>query len=208
MARTEGALAHLIVAAVAAVLMTAPAGYAAAEDRQESGGRLTADQKKHKIAEIRKIRDKTLARLYREKPEARAEIARAVGYAVFDASRLNMFLLVGASGYGVLVDNTTRKETFMSMTRARTGPGVGYKSFRQVLVFNSRALFDRFRSVGVDLSTVNVATVKVGSKGASIDGAVSLNPGLSVYQMTDRGLLLQANWGGVAYLPDLELNTP
>jgi hypothetical protein len=29
---------------------------------------------------------------------------------------------------------------------------------------------------------------------------------LSVYQITGRGAMLQANWGGVAYLPDGELN--
>ena len=29
---------------------------------------------------------------------------------------------------------------------------------------------------------------------------------MSVYQITDRGALLQANWGGVTYLPDSELN--
>jgi len=36
--------------------------------------------------------------------------------------------------------------------------------------------------------------------------AVSLDPMVSVYQLTDRGVLLQANWGGMAYLPDGDLN--
>ena len=29
---------------------------------------------------------------------------------------------------------------------------------------------------------------------------------LTVSQITDSGALLQANWGGVAYLPDTEIN--
>jgi hypothetical protein len=39
-----------------------------------------------------------------------------------------------------------------------------------------------------------------------LDGSTSFNPMLSVYQVTDSGMLLQANWGGVAYLPDGTLN--
>jgi hypothetical protein len=41
-----------------------------------------------------------------------------------------------------------------------------------------------------------------------LDGTVSFNPQLVVYQITDSGAMLQANWGGVAYLPDTELNAP
>ena len=40
----------------------------------------------------------------------------------------------------------------------------------------------------------------------TLDGSTSFNPSLSVYQITDSGALLQANWGGVAYTPDSELN--
>jgi hypothetical protein len=46
-----------------------------------------------------------------------------------------------------------------------------------------------------------------GDKGMVLDGSVSFNPELSVYQITDKGMLLQANWGGVGYLPDSDLNT-
>ena len=50
------------------------------------------------------------------------------------------------------------------------------------------------------------ATMKMGGKGTSLDGTVSFNPELSVYVMTDSGLLLQANWGGLAYYPEADLN--
>jgi lipid-binding SYLF domain-containing protein len=159
-----------------------------------------------KRAERRKLRDDTLAKLYEGKPEVRDEIAKAEGYAVFDGTQLNLLLYVGASGQGILVDNKGGGETFMGMKRAGTGPGVGYKDYRQVMVFKSRALFDQFRTAGADVSASADATMKVGGAGGSLDGNVSFNPELSVYQITDRGLLLQANWGGVAYYPDSELN--
>jgi hypothetical protein len=48
--------------------------------------------------------------------------------------------------------------------------------------------------------------MKIGEKGIAIAPNISFNPLLSLYQITDRGALLQANWGGVAYLPDPDLN--
>jgi lipid-binding SYLF domain-containing protein len=166
----------------------------------------SADVEK-KRAERRALRDETLEKLYKDKPEVRDEIAKAEGYAVFDGSQVNVVLYVGASGQGILVDNKKGgAETFMTMKRAGAGPGVGYKDYKQIMVFKNRALFDQFKTVGADVSASADATIKTGGKGSSFDGSVSFNPQLSVYQMTDRGLMLQANWGGVAYYPDTDLN--
>ena len=155
---------------------------------------------------LRKLRADTLEDFYSTKPELKAEVERAVGYAVFDASQVNVVLFVGGLGGGVLVENATGKEVFMKMTRAGTGPGVGYKSFRQLLVFKDKTLFDTFKTLGADVGASADATMKIGDKGVSVAPNTSFNPLLSVYQITDRGALLQANWGGVAYLPDGDLN--
>jgi lipid-binding SYLF domain-containing protein len=194
-----GALAALIFTGCASA---PPAG---SSPQARTDKQVSAEVVKKRV-ERRKLRDDTLAQLYTGKPEVRDEIAKAVGYAVFDGTQLNLVLYVGASGQGILVDNKDDAETFMLMKRAGTGPGVGYKDYRQIMVFKSRALFDQFRSVGADVSASADAAAKVGGKGSAFDGSVSFNPELSVYQITDRGLLLQANWGGVAYYPDSDLN--
>jgi lipid-binding SYLF domain-containing protein len=155
---------------------------------------------------LRKLRDETRDDFYATKPEVKDEVANAVGYAVFDASQVNLVLFVGGLGAGMLVENESGKETFMRMKRAGTGPGVGYKSFRQLMVFKDHSLFDNFRRLGADVGASADATMKIGEKGVTVDLNVSFNPLLSVYQITDRGALLQANWGGVAYLPDADLN--
>ena len=155
---------------------------------------------------VRKIRDEALEDFYATKPEIKEEVAKAIGYAVFDASQVNILLFVGGLGEGMLVENATGKETFMTMKRAGTGPGVGYKKFRQLMVFKDRSLFDNFRKLGADIGASADATMKIGGKGVAVDPNVSFNPLLSVYQITDRGALLQANWGGVAYAPDADLN--
>jgi lipid-binding SYLF domain-containing protein len=177
------------------------------------GAEATANKSKMSAAEatkkrdaLRKIRDDALADFYATKPEIKDELAKAVGYAVFDASQVNILLFVGGLGEGVLVENGTGEETFMKMTRAGTGPGIGYKSFRQLMVFKDRSLFDNFRKLGADVGASADATMKIGGKGVAVDPNVSFNPLLSIYQITDRGALLQANWGGVAYAPDADLN--
>ena len=63
----------------------------------------------------------------------------------------------------------------------------------------------RVRALDVGASA-DATFKRSGSAGLTLDGSSSFNPSLSVYQITDSGLLLQANWGGVAYLPDSELN--
>ncbi|QJR10838.1 hypothetical protein DSM104443_01908 [Usitatibacter rugosus] len=169
-------------------------------------GGISADAAAKRRAAIQEMRDESLKQFYANKAELREELKGAVGYGVFDASQVNLLLYVGAVGSGVLVDKDG-KETFMKVTRAGTGPGVGYKTYRQLLVFKDQGLFDTFRTLGADVGASADATLKIGSgKGVSLDGSTSFNPYLSVYQYTDSGILLQANWGGVAYLPDEDLN--
>ena len=156
---------------------------------------------------LRQMRDNALTDFYATRPATRAELEGAVGYAVFDASQVNLVLYLGAMGAGVMVDNANGHETYLSMKRAGTGPGVGYKSYRQLMVFKDRKLFDTFSTFGADVGASADATFKTGSTGGvTLDGSTSFNPLMSVYQITDRGALLQANWGGVTYLPDSELN--
>ncbi len=158
---------------------------------------------------LSRMRDTALKEFYATNPAIQPELEKAVGYAVFDASQVNVVLYVGSMGAGVMVDNANGHETYMKMTRAGTGPGVGYKTYRQLMVFKDRKLFDTFTSVGADVGASADATFKTGgSGGATLDGSMSFNPMMSVYQITDSGVLLQANWGGVAYLPDEELNAP
>jgi lipid-binding SYLF domain-containing protein len=117
-------------------------------------------------AGILAMRDKTLNELYAQKPETRDEVKKAVGYAVFDSAQINVVLFVGARGTGVLVDNATQANTFMLATRAGTGPGIGYKDFRQVMIFKNKEVFDQFRRLGADLTASADATMKLRTEGS------------------------------------------
>lgn len=179
---------------------------------QQSGGSATSEtakrdpEKEDKRAAIMAMKDKTLADLYRIKPEARKEIESAVGYAVFDATGVNVILLVGAKGKGVAVENANGSATYMQMARAGTGPGIGYKEYRLVLAFTNKTAFNQFKTVGMDAGASADATLKMGGNGRESAYAASFSPHVKVYQITDKGLMLQANWGGTKFLKDGELN--
>jgi lipid-binding SYLF domain-containing protein len=150
---------------------------------------------------ILKMRDETLERLYKEKPEAKGVVEKSPGYAVFDATGVNLVLYVGGKGAGVLLDKSTDKPTFMSMVRAGTGPGLGYKEFKQVIVFKNKKAMDLFQTTGVDVGA-SFDFGKVLAKGQSF------HPDFTLYTITDKGFTVQANWGGTKYFKDAELNKP
>ena len=114
---------------------------------------------------------------------------------------VNAILLIGATGNGVMVDTATGKRTYMRAKRAGTGPGVGYQRLAQVFVFKTQSAMEQFQSNnsgGLDVS----ASATLGTAG----GQVSVNPQINVYQFTEKGFALQANWGGTAYFLDPDLN--
>lgn len=198
-----------LLAALAFVLGSAGAVPEETQQEVATSSLSSEDQQKARDS-IRQMRDETLARLFKADPKAREAIRKSVGYAVFDASQSNIILLVSGHGSGVAVDNSSKQELFMKMARLGAGPGIGYKRYKQVLIFKDRTLFNTFSTVGADVTASADATFKMRqeSDGLVLNGAVSFNPLLSVYQMTDRGALLQANWGGVGYLPNGDLNKP
>lgn len=163
-------------------------------------------KKEEKRRAILSMRDRTLEQLYKMNPEAKAEVESAVGYAVFDATGINVILLVGVKGKGIAMENGSNKATYMKMVRAGSGPGIGYKDYRMVFVFKSKRVFDRFTTLGMDAGASADATMKMGGRGKEAAYAKSFNPSVKVYQITDKGLLLQANWGGTKFLKDSELN--
>ena len=92
------------------------------------------------------------------------------------------------------------------MLRAGTGPGLGYMDYRFVLVFKSATALDQFLKLGADVSAQGNVTVKPSGSGESTDTMTSFTPGVSVYQLMDKGVNVQANWGGTKYFRDPDLN--
>jgi lipid-binding SYLF domain-containing protein len=183
-----------LIAVVLAVALPSPA---AARDKVEE-----------KRAEARKMRDQVLAQLYEVHPGAKARIREAAGYAVFSNVGVNVFFASVAGGTGILVERGTLRdtETFMNMGSAGVGLGLGVKDFRAVFVFHDRARLREFVDKGWDFSGQADAAAKSDDKGAAVSGAVTVMPGVEVYQLTKNGVALQVTLQGTKYWKDRDLN--
>lgn len=159
-----------------------------------------------KRQEILIMSEETLERLYKEQPEVKEEIKNSYGYGVFEGQAVNVILYNAGRGLGVVYDNKTKTPIFMNVIKAGTGPGVGYKSLHGILIFDNEIVFDQFTTVGFQLSASADAAMTIAGKGASSGKSVSLVPGVSLYQLIDTGLVVQANWGGTEFLKDPNLN--
>ena len=157
-------------------------------------------------ADIRSTTSETLNTLYKTQPSARNVIAKSAGYAVFSNFGMKIFLAGGGSGKGMAVNNKTKAPTYMKMVEVQAGLGMGVKKFRLVWVFENKSDFDAFVNSGWELGAQAGATAKTGDKGGGIEGAVSIKPGVYLYQITDDGLAAELTAKGTKYYKDDDLN--
>ena len=156
---------------------------------------------------IRKMSKEVLGKLYEEQPETREIVKSAKGYAVFSNVGVNIIFFSAGGGSGVVRDNRNDSETFMNMGTAGVGLGIGVKDFRAVFVFHSDKALDNFVEKGWDFSGQADAAAKSTDKGAEGSTAGSALNGVSVYQLTEAGLVIQATLQGTKYWKSEKLNT-
>ena len=155
---------------------------------------------------VQAMRSETLTELYKHAPQAKDQIRKAAGYAVFSNVGINLILLSAGAGHGVAHDNASGKDTYMRMATGGLGLGLGVKDFRGVFVFETKEKLDYFINKGWEANAQADAAAQSGDKGGSFTGAVTVAPGVYLYQLTKNGLALQATIQGTKYWKDDELN--
>jgi len=148
------------------------------------------------------MRDQVLKNLFARIPAAQDQIRSAAGYAVFSSIATNVIAVTTGGGYGCAIDQHTGEVTYMKMAAVGLGIGAGVKATRTVFIFKNRASFERFINEGWDLSGQADATLKAGEDGDSIAAVRSVDPGVIIYEITERGIALEASISGVKYWPD------
>jgi len=159
-----------------------------------------------KKADIRKMAKETLARLYKAQPSAKKVISKSAGYAVFSNFGTKILIAGGGSGKGIVYDNKTKKETFMKMIEVQAGLGFGIKKFRVVWVFENHKDVNEFINSGWEFGGQTSTAAKLGDQGGAFAGAISVTPGIWLYQLTDDGLALELTGKGTKYYKDGDLN--
>lgn len=158
-------------------------------------------------AKIREMRDQALTELFKDQPSAQGVIESAAGYAVFSNFGVKILVAGGGSGAGMAVANANGKETFMKMAEVQAGLGFGVKKFRLVWVFVDEADLNSFINSGWEIGAQTTASAQYGDQGAQVySGAVSIKPGVWLYQLTDDGLALELTAKGTKYYRNDELN--
>jgi len=165
-----------------------------------------ADSKEEKQAKARKKAGETLQRLYKAKPSAAAAIKKAAGYAVFNSGGAKILVAGAGRGSGIAVHNGTQKVTYMRMREIQAGLGVGVKKFSTIFVFENGDALEKFINSGWEFGGQSTAAAKTGDGGGSLQGAVSVSPGVWMYQLTDKGLALELTGKGTKYFKDDDLN--
>ncbi len=145
--------------------------------------------------------DTALVRLFNEQPSAKLLFDKAYGYAVFDSRKFSLMIHTN-QGAGVAVNRTSGKHTYMKMFGAGLAAGLGGKFYQQVILFEDKARFDAFVSKGWE-ATSEVGAV-AGKESAEL--TAKYNGGMAIYQIGEKGLLLDANISGSKYWLDDDLN--
>lgn len=164
-------------------------------------GSTVADKQNNTLA----MRDTTLTRLYKEKPEARSMIESSAGYGVFNTVAMGAGI-GGSNGYGVVEDKATGKRTYMRMSSGGLNLGVSATETKLVLVFKDKATIDKFTSETFEWGSSAAAGAKGESSGGMNEEAGKMTRDITVYQLTDSGFALTANLAGTKFWREKGMN--
>jgi lipid-binding SYLF domain-containing protein len=87
----------------------------------------------------------------------------------------------------------------MKMVEVQAGLGMGAKKFSVVWVFEKPEGLHQFINSGFELGAQTSAAAKAGDKGGSLAGAMSVSPGVWLYQLVDKGLAMELTAKGTKY---------
>jgi lipid-binding SYLF domain-containing protein len=165
-------------------------------------GGSTPEQQRQSILSMK---NEVLAELYKLKPDVKNQVAEAPGYAVFSNANVNLIFASFGGGYGVVKNNSSGKYTYMKMGEVGVGLGLGVKDFRAVFVFHNAETMNDFVESGWVFGAQADAAAKASDKGGAASGEVVIE-NITIYQLTETGLALQATIKGTKYWKDEELN--
>lgn len=146
--------------------------------------------KEKKLAYFNSLEQDTLARLSKERPQAKQELATSVGYLVAEQDIVKIPMVGWGSGAGVVVEKATGKRSYLRIPELQFGVGWGGRVEKIVLIFQDlnklRDLADGKWHAGVEAE----AAAKAGDVGAAGSGGTSdlMKKGYSSYVLTDAGV--------------------
>ena len=167
---------------------------------------MSEKDKKKARDDINKMEGQILAKLYKVQPGAKKTVENAAGYATFSNFGVKIFFAGSGKGAGVAISNKSKGRVYMKMFEVQAGLGLGVKKFALVWVFDNASALDKFINSGWEIGGQASATAKAGAKGDAYSGAMSVSPGVWLYQLAGDGLALELTGKGTKYYKDDDLN--
>lgn len=155
-----------------------------------------------KRRQIDKVAASTLATVLHSSRGAEALFEQAYGYAVFDSSKTS-FLITTGRGIGVAVRKEDGERTYMHVASAGVNLGAGIQFYRGLFLFETQEAFDRFVNQGWQADATAGATLGK----ASLEAQAKFTNGMAYYQISETGIMLDANLTGTKYWKSGELNS-
>ena len=152
------------------------------------------DKKSAKRDAIDQMARDSLQTLLSEDAAANTLADSAAGFAVFDSVKVAL-LISGGGGVGVAVNSATGQRTYMKMGTGGIGFGLGVNKFQVVFLFQDEATLQKFVENGWQADAG--ATASAGKNAA--EAKTNFVNGLAIYQLTEKGLMLNADLAGTKY---------
>ena len=153
-----------------------------------------------KRARLDAMAEEVLSELFAKNAGAKQLYDSAYGSAVFSNIKISLGV-TGGGGNGVAMVMGGGR-TYMKMGTAGLNFGLGGQKYQVVFFFENAKVFRNFVEKGWQADAS--ANAAAGTAGAN--AGTSFSNGLAVYQITDKGLMLQADISGTKYWKNKKLN--
>ncbi|MBD3852572.1 MAG: hypothetical protein IFK93_14795 [Acidobacteria bacterium] len=184
-----------VVLAVVALLTPASAIFA---DDEGDWKDMKQESKRMKLDETA---EEAMQALFAENAKAKELYDGSFGWAVFDNLKI-AFGFSGGGGNGVAKAKESGHKTYMKMGTAGIGFGLGANKYQVIFLFQDSRTFDNFVNKGWQADAG--ATASAGEHAAEVKtGFVN---GIAIYQMTEKGLMANADIAGTKYWKNDKLN--
>ena len=156
--------------------------------------------------QVDQLSAKTLDKLYAKYPDAQRVIGECYAYATLSNSGVKVLFIGSSHGRGVAVNNQTGEKVYLRMKELSAGLGLGAKEYNLIFLLNTKEAWENFIVGKTRFGASAEASANDGVSGGSFEGAEYVAPGVWLYQMTTKGLTLEATLKGIKIYKDKKLN--